>query len=1165
MTIDNYQQLEKKVRQLRSDLDILKQNWNERNPRKATGGIAAISGFYCQFVLFLLECVKSYLSNTVELEDPQIFIESLSDIINTHTENVVLLSEVKRTQSWSSISKALKQLWDIYELSFTLTPALSTRLHFRILSTRRSLKDVQHLIDNWTPDGSEGLSPHLKEFRKRTKVEVCVRPEEELLTLLVNKLKAMRPREIVEHWLGKLLRAGEQGNFQSIAHDIWEDLIKLRQSGIEQQKPDGIYVWTNTDHPPDVVKQGNILTGAQPTVRNLREGYFAHRDKIYNTILNKAESWFDEIAAENELINRLPIFWIGGRSGCGKSVALLHILSALYDLGRGPILYLGNKVDLIPVAINWAKHIVNKEIMDSPVIIAVDDPYSPTTYQDAEKIWQKGLSGLEDLFQGGSTTEIPMLICCGPTEQAERLQNDFLENVELTIHEIPIESKTDYESLRSWYRIRVAKEPPEIGNENVLLIQLFFEWEVGLSLREFGKRFYNRIQDMDCETNKKQQFGNTIVETISKILSLNRIYTGYPEKAFNHFITPDIEHQIHILRDEHHHLELHPRADQKGYWIAHPHLANTIFESWYPANKDAQRINILQDAIIDCIQWGENPSEQMAPLWALSQWLFAKEELLTNRLDRERIPKLLQALYRQWPSTEDTEISLAHLPVWIQLSVQCPELGIKPEPTDIAIERLTTANLDKKGLRLTCHKLLEHFYSFTEEKQKQINESLFQFLSSATNWIEWPAVVQDALYRTKDPKYCSLVANWIIENNLSNKTPRLLLIALKLPPDDQLLLKVARELLINAGPELIWGDIAIQLLNDAKMDLPPKEVIGWASAHHLKFESCFLLGRLLHQKVPKALIWAMEWLKKFHLEPSANYVLEPFCLLVDNIPEEVREYCINYIETGYKTSERLLELLIKKFPEDKNLRLLGFDLLNKIPNENAAWSFVWRALIQSHPDHELVGIGKEWLKRAIIHHKSWRFIWEALWLYEKDQELYGLARKWLTQVPLRHDSWSFVWQNLWNYKEDDELVQLGRKWLKGSSPYHPTWKFVWEPLWIKCHDNELKKIAESWLILSLKENVFWGIVWEHLWETDRNDTLALLGRKWLIYNFENASWSHVWGLLWEDRKGDDLSKLGRAWLSQRIEDQGWGFVWRTLFEYRQSEELIYLGKSWLNY
>ena len=53
MTIDDYQQLEKKVRQLRSDLDILKQNWNERNPRKATGGIAAISGFYCQFVLFV--------------------------------------------------------------------------------------------------------------------------------------------------------------------------------------------------------------------------------------------------------------------------------------------------------------------------------------------------------------------------------------------------------------------------------------------------------------------------------------------------------------------------------------------------------------------------------------------------------------------------------------------------------------------------------------------------------------------------------------------------------------------------------------------------------------------------------------------------------------------------------------------------------------------------------------------------------------------------------------------------------------------------------------------------------------------------------------------------------------------------------------------------------
>ena len=67
---------------------------------------------------------------------------------------------------------------------------------------------------------------------------------------------------------------------------------------------------------------------------------------------------------------------------------------------------------------------------------------------------------LEAVRHSGFSSRLPVLICCGPNEQADRLEEDFLEDVKLQIDEIPIEEKSDYENLRSWYMARTGKEPP---------------------------------------------------------------------------------------------------------------------------------------------------------------------------------------------------------------------------------------------------------------------------------------------------------------------------------------------------------------------------------------------------------------------------------------------------------------------------------------------------------------------------------------------------------------------------------------------------------------------------------------------------------------------------------------------------------------------------------
>ena len=384
----DYLHQENYIRQLQSDLGHLKKKWSQKYPRRISGGVAAVAGFHYQFLTYLLESVNAWLGLEYEKDKPQVFTECISDIISSHKQNVVLITQVKITQSSKHIRDALSELWEINKLALEETPDLVKRLQFRILSARKGLKNVRRSIENWRPSDAELGVKELKDFQTRTQADIFSHPEDELLSLLANKLKARRPRETIQRWLGCLLRAGDKNNFESEAKNIWNELHGLIVAGMDQQKPAAIYIWTYADRPPDSLAKGNVLTGSQPIIDNLRKGYFAPRDELYNSIGDRIVNWIENNPAEIDPVMRLPIFWIGGRSGCGKSVALLNVLAILHEAGHGPILYLGNKVDSFPDAISWSQYIVNEERPECPVIIAIDDPYSPSAQQDAERLWQ---------------------------------------------------------------------------------------------------------------------------------------------------------------------------------------------------------------------------------------------------------------------------------------------------------------------------------------------------------------------------------------------------------------------------------------------------------------------------------------------------------------------------------------------------------------------------------------------------------------------------------------------------------------------------------------------------------------------------------------------------------------------------------------------------------
>lgn len=400
----------------------------------------------------------------------------------------------------------------------------------------------------------------LANFKKLIEPSTDPNPMDELLDLVANGLNAEWPHTKILSWLGRLTKLPEG------ARDFWEDLLALRGEGLVRGDVQ-LYVWAPGDRPPHSPMHGQILVSDKPKLIHLREGYFAER-KLYSDLARDAIDWIESVARQPEAFSGAHVLWLGGRSGCGKSVALLHLLSRLHQEGIGPIVWLGSGVSRLAEAVRRVPSFAGKY---QTVLIAVDDPYAPHTEGD-DRTWRDALSELETLQNRGRTS-LPILVCCGPSDQAERLSQEFTG--EVAVHVLTVESAlVDRKKLESWYRTRTGKNPPATGDGDVLLVQLFFEWQTGKSLKAFGKNFRKRLLELDPSRH--------LFEIVRRILAANRLYTGYPRSALAAKLAPTQRDAFEALIREHH-FAVDEDADRAGVWLTHPHLANVVFNAWLPA------------------------------------------------------------------------------------------------------------------------------------------------------------------------------------------------------------------------------------------------------------------------------------------------------------------------------------------------------------------------------------------------------------------------------------------------------------------------------------------------------------------------------------------------------------------------------------------------------
>jgi hypothetical protein len=485
----------------------------------------------------------------------------------------------------------------------------------------------------------------------------------------------------------------------------------------------GIIEWKDNFQPPDEnaeIKKGGFLYGEWPQLNNLYQGDFCPRD-IYHEKADKIEEFTRKILRTNHL----KIFWIGGRSGSGKSVALLYTLSILYKRGYEKILWLGHgaSVSKLSAAFKYSKQLAKSN--GHPILIGIDDPHIPGEQGDARQHWQDALNEITIELQTNNTediTSLPVIVCCSPTERKDIFQELNEVSAYIEIEFSPMTSgQEDHQKFRDWYRKRTEKEPPVNDDQNLLLVQLFFELKSGEPINKFAESFKQRIIDSEkaseyfndmTQDNSHQR----LYDLFSEILALNRLYTTYPSRAVEERLSNSGMKVFNQLIDENH-INLFQRKSQDekdgekviGYMLSHPHLANAIYECWHHTTSSKNRNKHLQSAIRSSFKYGTNDHEKIAPLWALSNALkpespnfkrllyepFDTSKKISYGLKRMHIHSLLESVY-DYDSIKDDKgkIFLSYLLVWIQIELRCKKLELDVKkitenpPVNIAIETI---------------------------------------------------------------------------------------------------------------------------------------------------------------------------------------------------------------------------------------------------------------------------------------------------------------------------------------------------------------------------------------------------------------------------------------------------------------------------------------------
>lgn len=802
--------------------------------------------------------------------------------------------------------------------------------------------------------------------------------------------------------------------------------------------------------------------------------------------------------------SKLPLFWIGGASGSGKSVALLQVLSQLYERGYHNILWLENTAQLAE-AIAYGQQL--QQSNDSQVFIAIDDPYIPAVQAQAADHWQAALDSVYEQRRDNQVELLPVVVCCGPTEQKELFRKD--ENAAfISLKFRPLSnavSDEDIAVLSDWFRKRTGREPPTVNNKKALLVQIFFEWSVGESLEDFAKRFRKRITDGEAILKNQDDYNppeekKGYTSLIDEILALNRLYVAYPAAA--------IEERLECFGDggsmlfhqlmEEHFQRLSDDDENEGYFMTHAHLANQFYTIWHGAPYlTTRRKRHLRYGIEACYTYGQcDGMKAFEPLIALSNVLREKAQV-KDRIDLETAATVIRKTYDDW--YEKSPPPASHLPIWIQLAADFHNADIKPpiansarwKPISLATKIIKSTDAITDEIARICSHLLMQFKELNEEKAQVLSKEEHEVLINKVNtyldqndqWKGWPLlwsklyrVVSKCLPDQEKSKFnrgtLELGYKWAgKEENASH--PHWQQVWAGLPKHENYSTKnLTLDWLKNKNnySHHSWQYVWRQYLEGREKYNLSSETIG----------QLIEIGReWVASKLGKQSNWVPIWSRIYDyyiLQKNLEEATSAITLIKSWINEQQTSprwpFILQKVTEIYalKEEEKLSDLPYMQQAE-------GW-LLNEDNNASVEWPNIFENVVTCHHRHQpeseiiesLLDRGEKWLSETSSKSKCWSYAWSTAYeLRSGSSNLVKTGEAWLQSSTDEQRALLNVWSKLWQYGYQESLKPIGLNILERHSKFRgnherESWITIWKDLWDACYKRpDLTVHGQAWL------------------------------------------------------------------------------------------------------
>jgi hypothetical protein len=1165
-----------------TNIEALWRSWTKRH--RGRGGWWALAGFSYQFTTYLVRFFRGVLETGTEPGELA-QIELAADILQPQSGKYIL-TQVKRTlTNREQLRSAVREA---YDLAAMCDPVLLNDITFQIACLKNTLSIEPHDLTLAEVVGEEGDPAIWFSALERFSTTPIIEEPDPLSTLynlLYYDAGISNVADFVDGSLGLLLRLFEAPDPRTIA-DIGRRLASsLEQARLYAPAPHHRVRMMLTRE--DVTLRSDAAADREivfrrPLAKDLALGRFRQRPSFVSLVSAFSSWWQSVVHADG--FEKVPVFWIDGRWGEGKSVMLLQLAQHLLD-SEGDPYGTGGAITFLPPE-DLPRWLADQRYVQGsstagalPMMALIDDLHR---VEDLDRL-QREVKGATDIA-------IPrvIILACGPTPERIEYQNVLADFVAVQSFAIPNLDQAEREQFRDWYVDRTGQtvDLDDWDPANRTLVIWMFELLQRQSLGSFAANFRARLK------------ASGLLEVARAILAANALELPAPDEIVEALDRKQFAAFRQLCDKEQLHFAKTRLKSATGYRLAHPQIDWRLYCEWTPLEELSQSLGSdLARSVEAAIQRRD---------WRLCHSIVFRLSL-TTRLntavgkhphDPTPVDAALIELYRHQAHLQHN--TLVHLlPSWLQQRFQRPTLELDPDPIAILLDIVQDAKMaftvdpsaiqwiwllsekpaydevrellrqtvrhlinvipDQSGVAQAMASLLSRttelsLLDFAREWLQTANgDEAFPLLAALIRNVRSDADVRDALRRLQTGTYGE--RGWDLLNTLVRAMPR-----------DLAVLEFAYNALLqqplNDNADALFRAFLAATPHDDRIASMALDWIGNNSDRAAALLPAFLTARPWDDEIVES---AREWLRNYDSHDHAGQVIlallhaRPFDVTVVDV-------ALNWFKS-HPTAERsptLLAALIARLPESDEIARPALAWLTANEDDPRAPTFLG-ALIGSRPrDLTVIIATHRWLDGHPEDFHADFALGPLLKADPRSPIAVEAARRWLTANPNHARASNVLGPLIKSIAHDGNVSVIVEDWLF-HNPHHPMLAHVLCAL-VAANPKSaaIANLASTWLRDRVPSDETVSVLMALISARREDPSIISLARA-AIYDDRNSSrvYAILVPLIAAHVEDEGVVTLALSWIASHLDDDRVPEVLAPLVARCSDNKVVEITVRWL--